>query len=158
MYETRRQGEFYHIHGSLEASRTLNMIGLPAFRPDLTDYRECIDTIESRVRRFTVAELEAMNHRARQAGSPVLKRSEFLSTAHGKVISAIPPFTLFPVEGETPPIPFAGTPSSAPMQCLKGIRVLELCRVIAGPTIGRSLAAHGAQVLKITSPHLPDVP
>jgi crotonobetainyl-CoA:carnitine CoA-transferase CaiB-like acyl-CoA transferase len=36
--------------------------------------------------------------------------------------------------------------------------VVELCRIIAGPTIGRSLAAQGAQVLKVTSPHLPDVP
>jgi len=137
------------------------MIGLPAFRPDLTDYRECIDTIETRVRRFTVAELEAMNHSARQAGSPVLQTSEFLSTPHGKVVASLPPFTLFPVERDTAPVPFTSqtiSPAGGPIQCLKGIRVLELCRVIAGPTIGRSLAAHGAQVLKVTSPHLPDVP
>jgi crotonobetainyl-CoA:carnitine CoA-transferase CaiB-like acyl-CoA transferase len=36
--------------------------------------------------------------------------------------------------------------------------VLELCRIIAGPAIGRTLAEYGAQVIKVTSPHLSDVP
>jgi crotonobetainyl-CoA:carnitine CoA-transferase CaiB-like acyl-CoA transferase len=167
MYETKDGGKFYHTHGSLDATRTLNMIGLPAFMPKLTEYRQCIEKIEGAVRRFTVAELESMNLRARQAGAPVLDAGEFLNTPHGRDVSKLPPFTLFSVESDTPPVPFGDhqgrppalrdTPGS-PIQCLKGIRVVELCRVIAGPTIGRSLAAHGAQVLKVTSPHLPDVP
>jgi len=33
-----------------------------------------------------------------------------------------------------------------------------MCRIIAGPTVTRILAEYGADVLKITSPHLPDVP
>jgi crotonobetainyl-CoA:carnitine CoA-transferase CaiB-like acyl-CoA transferase len=40
---------------------------------------------------------------------------------------------------------------------LAGIRVLELTRVIAGPVCGRSLAAHGADVLLVTSPTLPAI-
>jgi crotonobetainyl-CoA:carnitine CoA-transferase CaiB-like acyl-CoA transferase len=48
---------------------------------------------------------------------------------------------------------------SAPKrQILTGVKVLELCRIIAGPSIGRGLAEHGASVLKITSPNLSDVP
>jgi hypothetical protein len=43
-------------------------------------------------------------------------------------------------------------------QTLSGVRVLELCRIIAGPSIGRTLAEYGASVMKITSPDLPDVP
>lgn len=43
-------------------------------------------------------------------------------------------------------------------KCLRGIRVLELSRVIAAPVAGRTLAAHGADVLWITSPKLPDLP
>lgn len=41
---------------------------------------------------------------------------------------------------------------------LAGIKVLELCRIIAGPVMGRILAEYGADVLKITSPNLSDVP
>jgi len=82
LYETKTPGEYYHIHGSLEAGKTLNMIGLEAFRPDLTDYRECIRVIESHVKQFTVAELETMNLRHKQAGVQVLKWDQFRQTSH----------------------------------------------------------------------------
>ncbi len=38
---------------------------------------------------------------------------------------------------------------------LDGIRALDLTRIIAGPMIGRTLAEHGAEVLRIASPNLP---
>ena len=38
---------------------------------------------------------------------------------------------------------------------LSGMRVLDLSRVIAGPMMGRTLAEHGAEVLRIGAPHLP---
>jgi crotonobetainyl-CoA:carnitine CoA-transferase CaiB-like acyl-CoA transferase len=41
---------------------------------------------------------------------------------------------------------------------LAGIRVLDLSRVIAGPVAGRTLAAHGADVLLVSGPKLPDIP
>lgn len=43
-------------------------------------------------------------------------------------------------------------------QCLKGLQVVEMSRVIAAPLAGKTLAAHGADVIWITSPSLPDLP
>ncbi|KAL7921776.1 CoA-transferase family III domain-containing protein [Trichoderma austrokoningii] len=43
-------------------------------------------------------------------------------------------------------------------RCLQGIKVLEMSRVIAAPVAGKTLAAHGADVLWVTSPNLPNQP
>jgi len=40
---------------------------------------------------------------------------------------------------------------------LAGVRVLDLSRIIAGPVAGRALAHHGADVLMINAPHLPNI-
>ena len=135
------------------------MLGLQPHRPDLKGYRECLDTIGGAVRKFNTQELEMMNACKSEAGAPCLTEAEFLHSPHGQAVKTLPPFTLDPLESVTSPTPFPSSdPKSAPRQVLHGIRVLELCRVIAGPTIGKALAAHGADVLKVTSPSLPDVP
>ncbi|KAH6625782.1 CoA-transferase family III domain-containing protein [Boeremia exigua] len=48
--------------------------------------------------------------------------------------------------------------STQATKCLQGIRVVEMSRVIAAPVAGKTLAAHGADVVWITSPSLPDLP
>ncbi|KAF7937189.1 uncharacterized protein EAE98_001503 [Botrytis deweyae] len=161
LYETKNPGEYFHIHGSLEAGKTLNMIGLEAYRPDLTDYRECIDVIEKHVKQYTAAELEIMNAEINQAGVTALKWEDFKKTSHGRTLLKLPPWQLDSLQDDSPPCPFPevapATPTSKP-QVLSGIRVLELCRIIAGPAMGRTLAEYGAQVIKVTSPNLSDVP
>ena len=53
-----------------------------------------------------------------------------------------------------------GDASSEPLsrrpRPLSNVRALDLTRVLAGPTCAKSLAEHGAEVLKITAAHLPD--
>jgi hypothetical protein len=82
LYETKTRGEYYHIHGSLEASQTLNMIGLENFRPDLDEHDKIISVIEPAVRKFTVEELEIMNAKYSQAGVPAYGYEDFLQTPH----------------------------------------------------------------------------
>lgn len=135
------------------------MVGLEGHRPDLTDYHECIRIIEDHVSRFTADELEEMNCRIKQAGVTCLKWEDFQATEHGQALIKEPPWKLETLDSDSPPAPFPFKPSSAPKpQILAGIRVLELCRIIAGPAIGRGLAEYGAEVIKITSPNLSDVP
>jgi hypothetical protein len=59
------------------------MIGLEPFRPDLNgEHAAIVETIESKVKNYTIEELEELNSRNRQAGVPALKHEEFLSTPH----------------------------------------------------------------------------
>lgn len=60
--------------------------------------------------------------------------------------------------GPTGPSGFAMHMPKNADRALRGLRVLELSRVIAAPVAGRTLAAHGADVLWITSPRLPSLP
>lgn len=159
LYRTKNQGEYFHLHGSLEATKALNMIGLEGHRPDLTEYHECIKIIEDHVQQFTADELEDMNHKIKQAGVTCLKWDDFRSTEHGEILLQQPPWKVDNLETETPPTPLPFQASRAPKpQILAGIRVLELCRIIAGPAMGRGLAEYGAQVIKVTAPRLSDVP
>jgi crotonobetainyl-CoA:carnitine CoA-transferase CaiB-like acyl-CoA transferase len=59
---------------------------------------------------------------------------------------------LFEIEkiGEAPPEPL---PEAA--RPVAHCSVLDLTRVLAGPTAGRTLAEHGAEVLHLTAPHIP---
>ncbi|MBW5439815.1 CoA transferase [Bradyrhizobium canariense] len=59
--------------------------------------------------------------------------------------------------GEAAPKPWPQRPPKGDRP-LAGLRVLDLSRVIAGPVAGRTLAAHGADVLLVSGPALPAIP
>lgn len=60
------------------------------------------------------------------------------------------------IEGPAAPRPWR-TPLDAGAPPLRGLRVLDLTRILAGPVAGRCLAAWGADVLLINSPKLPNI-
>ncbi|MCK9486977.1 MAG: CoA transferase [Dehalococcoidia bacterium] len=77
---------------------------------------------------------------------------EWRSHPQGAAVQGLPLIALSRL-GNAPqrPLPAADRP-------LEGLRVLDLSRVLAGPVCGRFLAAHGADVLRVSGPHLPTFP
>lgn len=57
--------------------------------------------------------------------------------------------------GDAPPLIWRALPQNR--RPLSGLRVLELTRILAGPVAGRTLAAYGADVMLVNSPHLPNI-
>ena len=77
--------------------------------------------------------------------------AEWDAHPQGQAVAKLPLFQIEPI-GEAPPQPLP--PADRP---LAGVKVLDLTRIIAGPVCGRTLAAHGADVLLITAAHLPSM-
>jgi len=94
---------------------------------------------------------------AAQAGLVVAALRSFEQwDAHpqGQAVATLP-LLVWEKIGDAPPRPLPPLASAAPP--LDGLRVIELTRILAGPTCGRTLAAYGADVMLVNAPHLPNI-
>ena len=88
-------------------------------------------------------------------GAAVRTYEEWLASEQGTAVAGTPLIEIVKI-GESAPEPFA--PAQPGDRPLSGVRILDLTHVIAGPTIGKTLAEQGAEVMHITTPTQPVLP
>ena len=104
------------------------------------------------VSKWDALDLESAMDEAQVCGGMVRTNNEWMAEAHGQILDAKPVVEIIKI-GDSAPEPMPEGPRP-----LSGIRALDLTRILAGPITARTLAEHGADVLMVTAPHLPQVP
>lgn len=143
-YETR-DGRWIQLHTNFphHLQGVLNVLGCANDR----------DAVAAAIRGWDGATLDQTLADAGLCAALIRTPDEWAALDQAKAIAGLP---LFETEriGDAPAEPPAQRGADRP---LAGVRVLDLSRIIAGPVAGRALAQHGAQVLMINGPHLPNI-
>ncbi|KAI0018621.1 CAIB/BAIF family enzyme [Xylariomycetidae sp. FL0641] len=157
-------GRWFHLHGGLDSSPSLRMLGLPPRRPELEDDEEeeaaAIADIGARVARFDARWLEAeANDHWRQAGGICRSPGEYAATEHGRAEAGAGLYTVEASDlGTLPAVPWpAMDRATTKHRPLEGIKLVDLTRAIAGPTMARLAALLGARVVRVSNTALPDI-
>ncbi|HET7738580.1 MAG TPA: CoA transferase [Tepidiformaceae bacterium] len=117
---------------------------------ELLDCPDEPDAIAAAVARWSAADLEAALTARGMTGVIVREHAEWLEHPQGRFLHESPAVEITRI-GDAPARALPG--GDRP---LSGLRVLDATRVIAGPTIARTLAEFGADVLHVESPNIPD--
>lgn len=160
IYKTK-DGRFYHTHGNLNPDPVLEALGLPLEGEEDESYDSVVDKIQAKVSSYNSGDIdELMNEKARTSGTIAWTSDEYFASEHGKASGTVGLYeiTKDPSSTQQPSWwPEHISNPSSPKRPLAGLKVVDLTRIIAGPTITRSLAEMGASVMRIVSPHIADL-
>lgn len=147
-YRTRDGWVRLHCNFAHHRDAALRALSLPAGADAEDVGRACASR--------TAIEIEEAVIREGGCAAAMRTRAEWLAHPQSRAVAGLPLVGLARLPG--PPGPHEPEGSGAPDRPLRGVRVLDLSRVIAGPVAARTLAAHGAEVLRVGAAHLPEVP
>lgn len=141
----------------MNAVPSLTALGLP-LTADYTSEAEASRVIQDRVAQFDSQELDIlMNEEYRQAGTVCYSTEEFKQSEHGKQNARAGLYELRHVPNvNQQPTWWKDSADTGVSRPLAGLKVIDLTRVIAGPSITRGLAELGASVLRVTGPDVVD--
>lgn len=156
LYPTKDSKVWYQLHGSLDASKTLNSMGID-MNVDLKSFAEGYDYIRKHIEKWSPDELEMHNVRHGLCGSICYTPQGWRETEMGRRLAECPlvNYTHETYASPTPAVPPQDIPGDR--RPLAGVKVLEMVRIIAGPTVGVTLAAFGADVIRVNSSKLADL-
>jgi hypothetical protein len=138
---------------------TLDSVGLPYEREAATQEEGWAPFME-KISQLTA---EEMQHRVtdvhRQAGTICWSIEEYRASAHGRANAHVGLYEIHhrPISASQTAGWWRKSPQTSAQRPLAGLKVVELGRAVAAPTIARGLAELGASVMRITAPHLADL-
>jgi crotonobetainyl-CoA:carnitine CoA-transferase CaiB-like acyl-CoA transferase len=157
MAQQRARQRISTPHPTRDGRYFLPHVGLPHLAERLLGVLECdfeLDAVVDAVSRWNALELEEAVAEVRGCGAMVRSAAEWAEHPQGIALAARPVIEILRI-GDSPPEPLPDPVDARP---LAGVRVLDLTRILAGPTCARTLAEHGADVLMVTAGHLPQAP
>ena len=110
------------------------------------------DAVQAALMQWDAEPFETAAYAAAGVVAMMRSHEEWSELPAAKALAPLPVLTIEKI-GEAAPKPWPR--GNRP---LAGLRVLDLSRVIAGPVAGRTLAAHGADVMLISGLDLPAIP